>query len=295
MSARRRTRAVPPRLHLTIAAALVVCLAVPALGDDVPTPEEAIEKARALVRQDNQSDAEVYLAELVREEEGPLADNPAVLLEAARLTSSVDVCRVYAARAIERTRNSAMLESAHTLIGDSYFAEGLYLTASQEYTLAARHGSVRGAGPADLKRARSILASGDAGAAVDAYRAIVVSGATPGEMTPVAEVGLATALLAAGRPEEAAEQFETTASVYTDSEVRPRALAGAAESRRAVGDDSLAVVALQQLLLDHPDSYEAVLAREKLRDYSLPDSTGVLGDTPDTTAPVEESQGSPEQ
>ncbi|MFH1689493.1 MAG: tetratricopeptide repeat protein [Candidatus Eisenbacteria bacterium] len=284
MSARRRIRGIPPRRSLVVAAAVVICIAPPAWSDDVATAGEAVEKARALARQGHQSDAEAYLAELVREEGGPLAGDATVLLEAARLSSSAEDSRTYAARAIERTRSSALLEAAHTLIGDSYFAESLYVSASHEYEQAARHSSDRGSGPADLKRARSILASGDAGAAVEAYRAIVGLGATPGETTPLAEVGLATALLAAGRPEEAAEQFEATARIYVESEMRPQALAGAAQSRDATGADSLAVAALRRLLSDHPDSYEAVLARERLRNYSFPDSTAVLGDTADTTA-----------
>ncbi|MFH1864331.1 MAG: tetratricopeptide repeat protein [Candidatus Eisenbacteria bacterium] len=295
MSARRRIRGIPPRRSLAVAAALVVCLAAPAWSDDVPTAEEAVEKARALARQGHQSDAEAYLAELVREDNGPLAGDATVLLEAAWLSTSAEDSRTYAARAIERTRSSAMLEAAHMLIGDSYFAESLYVSASHEYEQAARHSSDRCAGPADLKRARSILASGDAGAAVEAYRAIVGSGATPGETTPFAEVGLATALLAAGRPEEAAEQFEATARVYAESEIRPQALAGAAESHDATGADSLAVVALKRLLSDHPDSYEAVLARERLRSYSFPDSTVLLGGTADTTALMTGTPVAPEQ
>jgi tetratricopeptide (TPR) repeat protein len=144
--------------------------------------------------------------------------------------------------------------------------------------------SKRGPGLADLKRARSILAGGDAGAAVEAYRAIADWGATPGELTPVAEVGLARALLAAGRAPEAAEQFERTARVYENRETRVRALAGAAESHEAAGADAEAVAALALLVSDYPDSYEAVLARERLRTYSLPDSTLLYGDAPDTTA-----------
>jgi len=283
MSARRRIVTLTARATLT-ATALTLCLAAPAWCDDVPTPEEACEKARALVRQGHDTDAQAYLADLVGEENGAHAANAMVLLEAARLSSSAEVCRMYAARAIDRTRNDALLEAAHMLRGDSYFVESLYLSASHEYAKAAKHSSKRGPGLADLKGARSILAAGDAGAAVEAYRAIADWGATPGELTPVAEVGLAQALLAAGRAPEAAEQFERTARVYENREVRVRALAGAAESHEAAGADAEAVAALTLLVSDYPDSYEAVLARERLRTYSLPDSTLLYGDAPDTTA-----------
>jgi len=283
MSARRRIVTVAARATLT-ATALTLCLAAPAWCDDVPTPEEACEKARALVRQGHVADAEAYLENLLAEEDGAHAANAIVLLEAARLSTSAEVCRIYAARAIKRARSDALLEAAHMLRGDSYFAESLYISASHEYEEAARHSARRGPGLADLKRARSILAAGDAGAAVEAYRAIADWGATPGEITPVAEVGLAQALLAAGRAPEAAELFERTAHVYEQSEVRIRALAGAAESHEAAGADAEAVAALALLISDYPESYEAVLARERLRTYSLPDSTLTYGEAPDTTA-----------
>ena len=294
MSARRRIATLAARAALA-ATALTLCIAAPAWCDDVPTPEEACEKARALVRQGHDTDAEAYLADLVGEENGAHASNALVLLEAARLSGSAEVCRMYAARAIERTRNGALLEAAHMLRGDSYFAEGLYISASHEYADAAKHSSKRGPGLADLKRARSILAAGDAGAAVEAYRAIADWGATPGELTPVAEVGLAQSLLAAGRAPEAAEQFERTARVYEKREVRVRALAGAAESHEAAGADAEAVAALALLVSDYPDSYEAVLARERLRTYSLPDSTLLYGEAPDTTALPGDPPESPEQ
>ena len=84
--------------------------------------------------------------------------------------------------------------------------------------------------------------------------------------------------------QEAAEQFERTARVYAESEVRIRALAGAAESHEAAGADAAAVAALAVLVSDYPNSYEAVLARERLRTYSLPDSTLLYDEVPDTTA-----------
>jgi hypothetical protein len=294
MSARRKPSRAAARATLATAA-LTLCLAAQVWCGEIPTPEEAVAKARALVRQGHQTDAEAYLEDLVGEEDGAHAGNATVLLEAARLSTSAEVCRIYAARAIKKTRSDAPLEAAHMLRGDSYFAESLYISASREYEEAASHSSKQGPGLADLKRARSILAAGDAGAAVEVYRAIADWGATPGEITPVAQVGLARALLAAGRPEEAAEQFETTASVYAENEIRVRALAGAAESHEAAGADTAAVAALELLVSDYPNSYEAVLARERLRTYSLPDSTLLYGEAPDTTALPGDPPELPEQ
>ena len=282
MSARART-AGAPSVVAAVAAALVLLVTAGAFGDDEPTAEEAVERARALVRQGQQADAEEYLATLVREEGGPHARDPEVLLEAARLSTSGAACRAYAQRAIENTRDSSVIEAARMLMGDSYFAESLYLSASIEYEHAARHASQRGPGEADLKRARSILASGDAGAAAEAYREIADWGATPNEVTAEADVGLGRALLEAGRPIEAAEQFETAARIHEDGGIRRRALKGAAESHEASGHHAEAVAALELLLAGYPDSYEGVLAREKLRTYAVPDSSALLGDAPDTT------------
>jgi tetratricopeptide (TPR) repeat protein len=278
-----------------LAALLVLLLSAPAWCDDVPTAAEVAEKARALVAQGRQTAAEEYLAGFLDEENGPLADNAMLLVEAARLATTAEDCRAYAGRAIERTRSSDLLEAAHMLMGDSYYAENHYLSASAEYEKAARHSSGRGPGVADLKRARSILASGDAGAAVEAFREIADWGATPGEFTPLAEVGLATALLAAGRPAEAAEQFERTARTFPESEFRPKALAGAAESHEAAGEDSAAIAALRRLVADHPDDYEAVLARAHLRTYALRDSAAFEAVEADSAAAVDESAESTEQ
>jgi tetratricopeptide (TPR) repeat protein len=217
-----------------------------------------------------------------------------VLLEAARLATEPETSRTYAARVIDRTRSDELLEAAYMLRGDSFFAEGRYVSASAEYANAARHSRGRGPGIADLKRARSILASGDAGEAVEAYREIAEWGATPNEMTPHAEVGLARALLVLGRFTEAAEQFELTARVYEDSEVRVRALAGAADARESSGGLGAAVEALRAIVDDYPESYEAVLAREKLRTLAAADTTS-LAATPSDSSEALEPEGRAEE
>ena len=295
MSARRGVSRAVWLGSLAAATAVVACVAAPALGDDAPTAEAAIEQARALVGQGHQEDAEAYLADLVREGEGPHEGSATVLLEAARLSTSVEDCKAYAARAIEKTRNSAVLEAAHMLLGDSYFAENLYLSASLEYEKAARHSSGRGPGAADLKRARSILASGDAGAAVETYREIADWGATPGEVSAVAGLGLGRALLEVGRPGEAAEQFETIARLHEETEIRAPALAGAAESHEVAGQHEDAVVALRRLIADCPDSYETVLARARLRTYALTDSLALPRADADTSGSADDAPEAPEQ
>ena len=279
MSASSPRRRMKPRQASALrrAGALVLLLALgtagAALGDSAPTAREALEKARALERAGHAEEAVEYLSGLVDGEDAPLRDEAEVLLEAARLSRSPEKSRAYAARAIEHTRSSAVVEAARLLRGDSFFAEGLYLSAATEYGEAAKHSRERGTSVGDLKRAASLLAAGDAGAAADAYRRIAQSGATPGEATPRAQLGLARALLTAGRAAEAAEEFEVVARVYKDHGLRVQALAGTAECYEALGEARRAADALTALVTEYPNSYEAVLAREKLRRRALADTT----------------------
>lgn len=264
---------------IVLLTAIAVSVAVPVLSDDAPTAEQAIERARALERSGLSAEAAAYLDGLVGAEDAPLSGEAQVLLEAARLAPSVETTRAYAARAIERTRDSRILESAHMMIGDSLFAEKLYLAAAREYEEAARHSPGRGPGAADLRHARCLLASGDAVAAMEAYTEIVGRGAVPTEVTSLAELGLGRALLSAGRPEEAAEQFDRTSGTYEDDVVRIRALLGAAESHRSAGSHSSALRALGELVEEYPGTYEAALADEWLRTYAVPDTAEAGADT----------------
>ena len=61
-------------------------------------------------------------ADLV-DDDGPLAREAEVLLEAARLAATAEQSRDYAARAIGRTRNSGLLYAAHILRADALFAD----------------------------------------------------------------------------------------------------------------------------------------------------------------------------
>jgi tetratricopeptide (TPR) repeat protein len=244
----------------------VAALFVTAGADDAPDASEAIEQARALARDGYTEHAEAYLLDLVATDGGPLADEPEVLLEAARLASDVTVARSLAFRAIEHTRSSRIVHAARLLRGDSYFAEGLYLTAAVEYEEAAKHAPGRGAAAADLKLARSILASGDPESAVETYEDIVAGSSPDDGLRPEAELGLATALLEAGRAEEAARRFEQAAEAHPDHQLRARALFGAARSVATLGDIARAAELFGQLVETYSDSYEAVLARERLRE-----------------------------
>ncbi|MBN2566326.1 MAG: tetratricopeptide repeat protein, partial [Candidatus Eisenbacteria bacterium] len=104
---------------------------------------------------------------------------------------------------------------------------------------------------------------------------------------PPAELGLATALLEAGRPEEAGRLFERVAEANPEHDLRAQALAGAAESYLTEGDIAAAARALGRVAQDYPDSYEAVVARERLRgledaqqDTLAPAGVDSLGDVP---------------
>jgi TolA-binding protein len=270
----RLTRSTPATLAAL--AAVVFAVGHPAVvsAQDGPTPEEAVERARALERGGHAVDALSYLEDLVAEDGGPLAEEPEVLLEAARLANTAEQVRALARRALESTRTARILYAAHVLMGDSYFAQAMYQSASIEYEQASRHSPGRGPGEAELKRARSVLASGDAEEAVAAFRDIVVESEPEGDMRPQAELGLAISLMEAGRPEEAGRQFEDVAESYPEHDLRAQALAGAAESYIRVGDLVTAAAVLEQLEEGYPGTYEGVVGRERLRDIreSLPDT-----------------------
>lgn len=268
---------------LFLTAALALASAAPA--DDVPTPAQAIESARALERSGLPGEAVTYLAGLVDGEEAPLAENAEVLLEAARMATSVEEARGYARRAVGQTRSSHTLTAAHMLIGDSLFAERLYLAAAREYEEAARHSPERGPGEADLRRAQCLLASGDPLAAEEAFADVAGWGSVPVGVALYAQLGQARSALVAGRSEEAAALFERTARASEDPKLTAGSLLGAAEAHRAAGNRDGALSALRSLVEGFAGSYEAALAGEWLRTYPEPDTTAVA---PDTTAPEAE-------
>jgi TolA-binding protein len=279
----RRGRSFPLPAKVVLLTLGLALIATPARTDTDVSPREALEKAGALARDGHHDEARAYLADLVSDEGGPLAREAEVLLEAARLSTEVEEVRSLAGRAAGASRDARMLHAAHMLLGDSYFAEGLYVTAAGEYELAARHAPGRGPGSADLKRARSVLASGDAEAAIEAYEDIIDASAATDDTRPEAMLGLGNALLKVGRSDEAAYQLERTAAAFPEHHVRVEALFAAARSYAALGDVGRSGSALQLLIDDYPDSYEAVLAREELRELepALADTSAPA----DTTAP----------
>lgn len=265
---------------LAVAFALI---ASSAQSDDAVSAREALEKAGALGRDGHWEEARAYLADLVAEDGGPLAQEAEVLLEAARLAAAAEEVRALAVRAVDSTRSAPLLHAAHLLLGDSYFAEGLYLTAAGQYELAARYAPARDPETADLKRARSLLASGDTEAAIEAYESMIESSDATDAERPAAMLGLGISLLEAGRAAEAAYQLERTAEAHREHPLRVKALSAAARSHAALGDVQRSARALERLIDEYPDSYESVPAREELRKLApaLADSTAPA----DTTAP----------
>ena len=246
---------------LAAAAALCFGLAVPATTQEATTPSEAIEKARALEREGFPEEAAVYLRDLTLEA-GPLAEDPEVLLELARLTPDAETALTYVDRALARSRDADVLARAHRARGDFLFIEGRYAEAAAEYEQGARYAAGARAYALELRRAASLLASEDASRAADAYRALAERGDAPPDAAPWAELGLARALLTRGDLEAATIEFERIVEAFPEHGVRPHALAGAIECYVAAGSDSLARAALSLLEGDYPESFEAVLARD---------------------------------
>lgn len=269
----RRTPRLTTVTALTIAFALASASAPAALQ-----PAEAIERARTLERDGHTTEAEYYLRELVATDDN-LSRSAAVLLELARLTPSADESLSLIERALSRTRDGELVAGAMELQGDYLYASGRYVEAAATYEEASHHAPRERANWILLKRASSLLALGDASAAAEAYRGLATGGGMPSDVTPWATLGLGQALLVAGDAEDAAEEFMRVAEGYPRHDVRPRALFGAAQAHRVAGDVPAARDALEALLAEYADTFEAVLAREDLQ--ALGSEFGAL--EPDTT------------
>jgi TolA-binding protein len=244
-----------------LAAAAVLCFGAGATAQETTTATEAVERARALERQGLLDEAALYLHELVLGV-GPLSEEPEVLIELARLTPDVDAAMQYLDAAMEKTRDARLLAGAHRMRGDFLFMQGRYEDAVLEYGRGAEHAGGPAAHALMLRRAASLLASGDASRAADAYLALVEGGGVSEGVAPWAELGLARAHLARGKLGEATAQFERVVEEYPDHGVRAHALAGAVECHVAAGRDSAAAAFLGDLESNYPSSYEAVLARD---------------------------------
>jgi TolA-binding protein len=246
-----------------LAAAAALCLAatVPASAQETVTLSEAIEKARALEREGFLDEAALYLRDLTLEA-GPLAENPEALLELARLTPDAEAAIEYVDLALARSRDAGVLARGHRARGDFLFMQGRYAEAAAEYEEGGRHASGALAYALELRRAASLLASEDASRAAEAYRALAERGDAPEDGAPWAELGLARALLARGKLDEAGLEFEHVVEAFPDHDVRPHALAGAVECFVAAGSDSAARAFLSLLEDEYPTSYETVLARD---------------------------------
>lgn len=256
----------PPRDYRTtplIVLACVIALAGQPAGAQT-RPAEAIEAARALERDGHAAEAELYLRELVANDNG-LSRDASVLLELARLATSASESLSLIESALARTRDPELVTTALELRGDYLYAGGRYLEASAAYEQASSNAPRQRVDWILLKRASSLLALGDASAAAEAYEELASGGGVPGEVTPWAVLGLGQALIAGGNAEAAAVEFERAATAYPGHAVRPQALFGASRAHVLAGDRRAARAALETLLAEYPGTLEAVLAREDLR------------------------------
>lgn len=264
-----------------IAVAVAACLLVPARPAAAGPGAAVIERARVLEREGAPEDGERVLRDAIAEDR-ELAHDAAVLLELARITRASDEILNLADRAIGGTRDAHLLVEAHRMKGDYLFMEARYLAAAREYALASRHEPRSGPDEAALKRAASFLAAGDVSEAAEAYRELAEKGSVPSDLTPWAELGLARTTLLGGDATGAAARFEQIARAFASRDVRLEALVGLWESREAAGDVEGEETAIETLTREYPGTFEAVIARERLRALEHPDAT-LRPEPPDTT------------
>jgi tetratricopeptide (TPR) repeat protein len=273
---------------LAVAAAVVIVQAGPVAASDPPSRAKAIEKARALEGDGLQKEARAYLQEL-SESERSFSQDPTILLELGRLGGTVKESLEPVDLVIEAGRDPEVLAGAHLLKGDYLFMAGRYVAASEEYELAARHAarvSPAANAAALLKRGASLLAAGDASAALSLYENVSRRTDVPADLVAWAELGAGRALMLQGRSSEAAARFDGTLDLYQNHPARPQVLKAAAESHRAAGTEAEALELLRTLADEHPESHEAIATREWLR--VLAAAVTAAGGTTDGGSPSEQ-------
>lgn len=227
------------------------------------TAEEAVAHATALESQGLVREAETYLVELI-ETEPELANEAAVLVRLAELTSDIPYGQELLGRVIETTRNDGLLARAHALRADYMFTTRRYVSAAREYEKAARHSRGGRAAAALLRRADCLLAADDASNAAAAYREAIEGGDLDPTARARAELGIARSFLQRNQPNVAAAHFSRMAEEYDDEAVRLTAMSAAAESYERAGAVDKALRLLTELIETYPDSFEAVLALGRL-------------------------------
>jgi tetratricopeptide (TPR) repeat protein len=268
-------------MALAVVAALVV--SVPSLSAS-PEARDAVERARALEESGRHREARAYLSGLVASDER-LAEEAAVLLELARLTTDADTLTVLLDAAVEAARRPEEIATAHMMRGDLLYARGRYTAAAEEYGRARRAAPAFRPGSAALKRAESLLGAGDGSAALAAFEELVNASGTTEETRPWAELGRARALLETERYEEAARAFEAVAAERSEHDVRPLALAGAADARGRLDDRRAVIELLTSLVEEYPGTLQAALAADRLSRTAPPDTFA-----PDTTTTTIDSR-----
>ncbi len=125
-------------------------------------------------------------------------------------------------------------------------------------TIAGKTVPENGATPAGKARSRYALesrymlalarqAAGDAGGAVEAFRALAASGSNAGEYAELAQFGLATALFRAGKPREAAREIGKFTEAFPSSDRRDAASVYLARALLETGQPAPAAKMLQEL------------------------------------------------
>lgn len=260
------------------AVAAALCLALASDGS-ASKASSALREAAILESEGRVQDAEASLRRLL-DSEGARGRHPAVLLALARLTPSLDESIALAREVIENTRDAELLAGAHALRGDLLYALGSYAEAAVEYEAATAGGSADARRDAAFKRGTCLLAAGDATAAEKALRSAAADARD--DDVPWIELGVARSMMAQGRHDAAAIEFERIAAAHPNHGARPGALSGAAEAHEAAGNLDGAVAALTTLLGEYPESYEATLGRERLRALAVADTAAAA--PPDSSA-----------
>lgn len=159
----------------------------------------------------------------------------------------------------------ALAAEAHWFRGVHAYSAGLYVAAAREFGLLAdSFGGVFDAGRAVLWKGNAELGADSASAAYDSFERARREASDPADVRS-AELGLAHAAFALGNIKDALRRYERFESDHPDDGRASSAARRAVECLRLLGRTSEASVQAVRIERQYPNSFEAALAREEIR------------------------------
>lgn len=159
----------------------------------------------------------------------------------------------------------ALAAEAHWNRGLHAYSAGLYVAATREFALLAESfAGTFDAGRAALWKGKAELGADSAGAAAESFERARRGASDPADVRS-AELGLAHAAFALGNVKDALRRYERFESEHPQDGRASSAARRAVECLRLLGRTDEASVQAVRIERQYPNSFEATLAREEIR------------------------------